>query len=62
VRAIESVFREFNTEAHQGSIDQFYMQFSQYLNELEGQAKAEIEESKDSLTSEISTSKNVHLA
>lgn len=36
------------------------MHFSQYLNELEGQAKAEIEENKDSLTSEISTAKNVH--
>lgn len=35
------------------------MNFSQYLNELEGKAKAEISENKDSLTNEISQTKNV---
>lgn len=35
------------------------MNFSQYLNQLEGQAKAEISENKDSLTNEISRTKNV---
>ena len=59
MRAIESIFKEFNTEAHQGIIDQFYMHFSQYLNELDGQAKAEIEENRDQVTSEISSTKNV---
>jgi hypothetical protein len=59
VRAIESIFKEFNTEAHQTAIDQFYMHFSQYLNELDGQAKAEIEENRDHVTSEISSTKNV---
>jgi hypothetical protein len=35
------------------------MHFSQHLNELDGQAKAGIEENRDALASEMATTKDV---